>query len=119
MYINEEKLFMSKINKIELNDEDLNKVTGGGNYGTLDDSSSSEEFVDRGLMEAGKLYYKKYLDGKITKERYHSLLENLVAIRPSLINNVNNKVQDLIENIEKDIERSLQEEINRNNELFK
>ena len=95
--------------KVELNDNDLDKVTGGGNYGPFDDGSFSEEFVDRGLIQAGKLYYQQYLDGKITKEKYHSLLENLVAIRPKVINDVNRRVEKLIEKIEKDMERSIRE----------
>ena len=80
-----------KKEKVEFNDNDLDKVTGGGNYGPLDDGSFGEEFVDRGLIQAGKLYYQQYLDGKITKEKYHSLLENLVAIIPKAINDVNRR----------------------------
>ena len=98
-----------KKEKVELNDNDLDKVSGGSNYGPLDDGSFSEEFVDRGLIQAGKLYYQQYLDGKITKEKYHSLLENLVSIRPKVINDVNRRVEELIEKIEKDMERSVQE----------
>lgn len=93
--------------KLKLQDEDLEKIAGGDKYDMYFPEGATEEFVDKGIEEAGKLYYKKFLEGKISEEKYRKLLENLISMRSKFIDDVNGRKKELLDEINERIRKEL------------